>query len=349
MSDAYRRSVRLLLAGNDPSRALALWECYRAAELRARSAAATQPHPAAMGPDDLSRIARSIHTAPGSRLISYFEDNDSLTVWNANTSEISMSRLPYSRPEVTSLARRFAETVADPASTPEEANLLGREIYEKLIAPCRAAWFEGGTVFVETDGATSLIPFEAIPLPDGHYLGDRVTIAYSPGALFAGTRSTTVSADAPPRILAVGVSHTGLDRDGRLPALADAVPEASAVASLSPRGILLTDEGATSAAILRELASATVFHFAGHAIATSETSGLILGGGFWSANDLPSEGLRQCHHPLLHRGSPRAERTRHPGRASRCRAWTTECPGSRPGQGWRPVAYPECPHGHGGR
>jgi CHAT domain-containing protein len=65
----------------------------------------------------------------------------------------------------------------------------------------------------------------------------------------------------------------------------------------------LTNEAATASAILRTLPAAYIFHFAGHAIATAERSGLLLADsdegegvphGFWSASDLQPASLRHC-------------------------------------------------------
>jgi len=309
MRDGYHRMVQLALQRSDPTRALALWEWYRAAELRIHRSPPDQPaprEPVGRFADLVGDVVESLRVAPGSSIITYLQSDDGLSVWNISASGISQSWLPVPRRQLTRLARHFAEAAADANSTGEDISMAGRELYARLVAPFDAAWGKGKTVFVETDGATALIPFEAIPTPEGGYLGERCAIVYSPGVLYAEARRRDGQADAagmPSRVLAVGISRTPPELAGQFPPLYDALEEVQAVAALAPRSIELMNDAATPAAIVRALPFATIFHFAGHAIATPERSGLLLaasegsdGGlrGFWSANDLPPGGLRRC-------------------------------------------------------
>jgi len=120
------------------------------------------------------------------------------------------------------------------------------------------------------------VPFEALLDSNGHYLIEHATIVRSLGQdSQSRLRSDTgISADLP--ALVVG-STASSPADGLIP-LPDVAAEADAVARDFHSALVLDGGEATLSAIRGALPGAAVFHFAGHSLAASERSGLLLEG-----------------------------------------------------------------------
>jgi len=301
MDDAYRSMVRVTLEDSRPERAFAFWEWYKASDLRTDRPAADPGASVSVLPAQIREIGKSLRQAT---VVSYAQMEDGIAAWNLDGSGVQYRWLPIPRRDMIKLARRFATACANPRAPLEEIEALGSEVYRQLVAPMAPRWIKGGTVLLEIDGPAAMIPFEAIQTPDGRFLGDVYKFVTSPGILYSqiGPSAMPPPAKQGKHVLAVGNPRVGTQWIHQYPPLPDALTEAETAAALLPDGIVLTGTGASQLAVRRALSTATVFHFAGHAISTPERSGLLLAAdepeesayGFWTAGDLGPDALQHC-------------------------------------------------------
>jgi CHAT domain-containing protein len=152
----------------------------------------------------------------------------------------------------------------------------GRELYHLLLKPA-GPWLEGRSrLIVETDGPLGLVPFEALVDEVGRFVNESFEIQYSPGLLYNSAFTHDTAVDRRSRALVVG--NPLLDSMAALPTLPAAAEEARDIAAQFSKPRLLLGQEAKLSVVLRELAEADVFHFAGHAVANYETTGLLLAG-----------------------------------------------------------------------
>jgi CHAT domain-containing protein len=309
LDGAYRGLVRLEIDRGQPAAALDLWEWYRGADARRREGRG-QPIQN-LGITDLSKapavpaagrvevLARSLNHQT---VAAYAQMSDGVAAWSYDGRSMVYRWLPLERVALERLARRFAELCAQRDSTLEEVRAAGRPLYASLVAPFASSWPPGQSLLLELDGPATLVPFEALPLPDGNWLGERFHVTVSPGIYY---RLATPLVGLSGRSVVVGDPLLDPASAASFPPLPDAIAEAGEVAAAFPGAVLLTGSRATVQGVRQAIPGASLFHFAGHAISTAEQSGLLLapdantGAGFWSARDLAPGNLRHCRLAVL--------------------------------------------------
>jgi CHAT domain-containing protein len=147
-------------------------------------------------------------------------------------------------------------------------------LYSLLIGPIEQRLDPRRTLVIETEGFLARLPFEALMDSNGQYLIARGPIVHSPGP-YAEARmhpDIAITPDLPALVVGSAASSpdTGLFAVPNVPVGADAV----ASGFHSPR--VLNGPEATLGAVRSALPAAAVFHFAGHAITTSNHAGLML-------------------------------------------------------------------------
>ncbi len=233
------------------------------------------PDPSQSLPDP-SRLPTRLPLLSNQTVLAYGVLPDGLAIWVYDNRGVSAKWIPKSPQELQDLASDFYSECSDPRS---EANALRRDsqnLYSLLIAPVEAHLDPKRTLMIETEGFMARLPFEALMDASGHYLIERTPIVYSPGPYSEARMraDTVISPDLPALIVGSAASSpdTGLYVIPNVLAGADTV----AGAFHSPR--VLEGPGATLSAVTRAMPAAAVFHFAGHAITTSNHTGLMLEG-----------------------------------------------------------------------
>jgi CHAT domain-containing protein len=154
----------------------------------------------------------------------------------------------------------------------------GMHLFHSLLAPV-AAWLDPQRkLIVEPDGAATVAPFEAIPLPGGGTLGDHFAIEFSPGIYYRRAMEP-VRLDRAGPALVVGSPALSPELAEAMPPLPEALREARTVEAQFDQAKLLAGADATVPALKRSLPFAALFHFAGHALYTSRQSALLLAPG----------------------------------------------------------------------
>jgi len=265
----YRDLLELKLKSETPEQAFSWSEWYRGASLRTSAA---DDSPSQQLP--LSDITS--HIPPATALISYILLKDSIAAFVIHDGNLRLATLALPV-DLEALALRFLEGCADPSSNSDLLNAQGRRLYNLLVAPLQSDLQDATALRIEADGILDRVPFDLLQGPDGHNLGDRFQITFSPGSAYAlhsnsGSPSETFS----PASIALIVVASGAG-DPSLPVLPGASEEGAEVASHFLQPTLISGSAISRNDVLQNFRAAQVFHFAGHAAAVGNRVGLLLG------------------------------------------------------------------------
>lgn len=270
-SAAYRALVQRQLRKGDAQGAFDLWERYRGISLPASSQRSFRVAAPVTGVlVHMTSFAPALRNAT---VISYAVLPQGMAVWVADNRGISASWAEGQSVAITKVATRFRQLCADPRSDRADLLKTARSLYDLLILPIREHLAADRTLIAEPDDVLAGVPFEALLDENGHYLGEKSPILTSLGMYsWAASRpALSITEDAPTLIAAVPRSDADLSSQP----LPDAVLEGQNVARYFRRRNLIESDAATGQQILLHLANAAVFHFAGHAINTSQQTGIL--------------------------------------------------------------------------
>jgi CHAT domain-containing protein/tetratricopeptide (TPR) repeat protein len=270
--EIYRDLLGIKLKSATPAGALALWEWYKGASLRAadseNSALFAGGGIRMLAPPEASTYA----LAPGTALISYSVLRESTTAFVFRDGGVQSHALHLpNEPNLQPL--RFLSLCADPSSDLNSFDAESRHLYQILIAPLEADIHGVTALRIETDGILDQIPFDLLRGPDGRYLADRFEVTYSPGLAYASHPGGDALSAAS---LALIVVASG-EQDPSLTPLPEAEEEGNDVASYFRGAKVLSGSRLTRADVLRNLRDAKIFHFVGHAVAGVDHVGLVVG------------------------------------------------------------------------
>lgn len=282
---AYLALIEAELAQGRSQDALETYEWYLGAPQR--GAADSRPHRSPTNRTnppmpDRSWLASRLPLLAKETVLAYAALPDGLAIWVYDDRGINARWIPKPTEGLQELAERFHDLSSDPRSELSALRRDARSLYGALIAPVEQHLAPGRTLVIEAEGWLARVPFEALLDSNDHYLIERAPMVHSLGQdSQARLRSDTgISADLP---VLVAASTASSPADGLIP-LPDVAAEADTVASGFHSARVLKGGDATLSAVRSELPGAAVFHFAGHSLATSERTGLMLEGGDRPAN-----------------------------------------------------------------
>ncbi len=279
---AYRALARVQLS-SDARRALETWEWYRTSDLR-------KPEPFRKASSNLNLagldsdsslpmpnlVSERLPFLVDATRISYAEYEDGMAVWVYDNTGVDVRWISVPSGSLEPQIARFVEQCADPSSPIVPLQENARRLYDLLIAPLTSRVSAKRKLIIEPDGALSSLPWRALVGRDGRYFGDEHVITISSGLTSqSGVSQPTLSSQDRPLIVA---SPAVGDSSWRLLPLLDAVREANLVSSNFAGPVLLTGTQAKLRTVLQSLPGSAVFHFAGHALASANRSGLVLSG-----------------------------------------------------------------------
>ena len=280
--DAYRSAVEWRFRQGDANSALELWEWYRGADSRivevqgTRSAQddATTAPPDPRNAPPLPTPAVVANTLPVLRdvtMIAYGTFLDGIAIWAYDDRGIVSYWLATPPQNVHELAVKLERLCADPSSDLSELRTTARSLYDLLIKPVEERLDTRRTLLFEPDDSLTTLPWDSLVDENGQYLGLRYATAVMPG-IYRAKRlraATRIEPSSAALVVSVPVAL------GLTP-LSDAENEAQAVAAMFSGARRLQDKDATRSAIRASMRETTVFHFAGHAISSSQRNGLVL-------------------------------------------------------------------------
>jgi CHAT domain-containing protein/tetratricopeptide (TPR) repeat protein len=271
-SQIYRDLLELKLKSGTPAEAMAWWEWYKGASLRAKSTTdflvSTDDGASSFAPPEVSSYAVPSNTA----LISYVYRKDSTTAFVFYDGNVHSHALQLPS-DVDSLALRFLRRCTRPSTDVDSFDAESRRLYDLLVAPLEADTQGATALRFETDGISDQIPFDLLQGTDGHYLADRFEVTFSPGLAygFHSTREALSPASSALIVVAAGA------QEPELAMLPEATDEGNEVASYFHEARVISGHELTRTEVLRSLRNAQVFHFVGHAVAGINRVGLVLG------------------------------------------------------------------------
>ena len=279
--DAYRDVVEWKVRQGDPNSALELWEWYRGAAVR-KGENSEEPSAAILEPPDSrdappipspTAVASLLHTLSDKTIISFAAFSDGIAVWAYDDRGIYSHWVAVSEPELRSLVIKLQRLCADPMSDRTQLRGTARSLYDLLIKPLEERLDPTRTLLLEPDEPLYVIPWEVLVDQKGQYLAEKFSTTVTPGLyrLARLREGSGVTAESSALVVSVPVVP-----DKRLQPLTDADAEGEAVANAFFAGRWLRGSDATISTIKKELRGKVVFHFAGHAIASVQHSGLVL-------------------------------------------------------------------------
>ncbi|MGB9434253.1 MAG: CHAT domain-containing protein, partial [Candidatus Acidiferrum sp.] len=272
---SYRNLVELRMRSGDVAGALELWERYRGSPLQKK----VTDHISILKDSswyEVHEVAAELPSLTNQTVIAYallpqglatwiFDDRGIFGIWKEEKTETLEERIVS-----------FRRVCSDPSSDPQDIQQKARTLYDLLVVPIENHISPGRTLVVELDEAFSSLPFEALIDRTNRYIVDRNPIIFSFGVYYRLGRRSLAPITADVSVLVAAVSASKATGYPAVPPLPDVVSEAEMVSRNFRSAKLLIGDQVTVAAVRSRLGGAALFHFAGHAFATVQKSGLLL-------------------------------------------------------------------------
>jgi tetratricopeptide (TPR) repeat protein len=282
-SQIYRDLVEINLKSRSSAKALALWEWYKGASLRVEKGKSAGMFTDTLRSSFAPSEAFNYGLPPGTALVSYALLRNSMVAFVFRDGNVWSHSLQLpGDPKVRVF--HFLSLCNDPSSDLDSFNTESRQLYDLLVAPLESDIKGIKAIRFETDGVLDRIPFDLLQGTDGHYLGDRFSVTYSPGLAYGSSfRSRYLSPSGAALIVVASEVE-----EPSFPPLPEAIEEGTDVATYFRNVKMLSGAEVTRANVLHSLRGAKIFHFVGHAIRGVSQVGLVLGRG----ENLRAEDLR---------------------------------------------------------
>jgi len=289
--DAYAELAASWLAQGRPAESvLALWERFR---LRSRGIPIAQCQGGALD-CELPRLEAERRRLGGSILIGQILLLDRVLMYRMDSNGVRWSAKRIPRQTTLEAAQALELAVSSPRTSTETAARLGAGLASELLPELPPALPDNSSLLLEPDPNLANLCWPVLPAKIGP-LGIAYPLAELRSILApaAGRGGLLAASD---RALVVGASFAG---EGE-PPLPEAMSEATHVDELLHAKQILLGERATAARVGAHLGSATIFHFAGHALQTRDGTELLL------AAESPSDKTPWVDGKFLRQHPPRA-------------------------------------------
>jgi len=292
--DLYAELAATWLAqGRSPESVLALWERFR---LRSRGLPITQCPIDALD-CELPRVLAAEQNLKDDLLVGQIVLLDRVLVYRVDKAGVTWSQRPVRRKDVLDVAQTLERAVSSPFTSLATAAKLGANLREALLPALPDDLAGNSSLLLEPDPALQnlswpVLPTRAGPLGLRYPLAELRSMLASEGNDRSRSQSYFDNAD---RALVVGASMAA----GDAAPLPEALTEARNVNHFLNSPALLLGEQATYNHVAERIGSATVFHFAGHAVQTRSGTELLL------AEDIPNQETPWVDGPFLRKHPPR--------------------------------------------
>ncbi|WP_263358515.1 CHAT domain-containing protein [Acidicapsa ligni] len=275
--DLYAELAATWLAqGRTPISILALWERFR---LRSRRLPITQCSAGALDCEE-SRVLAAQRQLGDSILTGQILLLDRVLIYRMDRDKITWDEKPLRRRDVLDAAQILERAISSPHTTLSTANTLGIRLAGGLLPSLPAKMSADATLLVEPDPELANLSWTVLPTPAGT-LGLAYPLAESRSVLadssYADDHDNARAAkgshaEITARPLIIGAS---VSAEGEAP-LPEALEEARAVTRFLNSSQVLLGRDATRAQVASQLNSATILHFAGHAVQSPSGTELLL-------------------------------------------------------------------------
>jgi CHAT domain-containing protein len=289
--DLYAELAATWLAqGRPPTAVLALWERFR---LRSRGLPilACPGHALDCEQSSLKLAQRKLGN---SLLFGQIILLDRVLVYRLDNQHVTWNEKPVHRRDMLDAAQILEQAVHSPLTSSATAEQLGAHLSDTLLPRLPASLGPDGTLLLEPDPMLQNLPWPVLPATTGP-LGLEYPLAELPSILDPSKNAVEPRQTAFGRALIVGASIAEDE-----PPLPEALTEAQAVDGFLHAPTLLLGGQATAVRVAQALSTATIFHFAGHAIQTNDGTELLL------AAASPADSKPWMDGDFLRRHPPRA-------------------------------------------
>jgi CHAT domain-containing protein len=261
-----------LAMGRSPESVLALWERFR---LRSRGLPITQCEGGALDCEE-PRLLAARRNLNGNLLIGQILLLDRVLVYRADSDKVTWTSVPRQRQDLLDAAMTLERAVSSPLTSTETAEQLGARLSDALLPPLPANLGPHAFLILEPDPQLANLSWPVLPTPSGplglqYPLAEmRSILTVVPAHKENGLESSATPADRS-RSLVIGASEA--NDETPLPEVLD---EAKTISGFLHAPHLLLGDQANVPHVAQLLDSATVFHFAGHAVQTSHGTELLL-------------------------------------------------------------------------
>jgi CHAT domain-containing protein len=252
----YAELVNVRLSRGEDSEALEAWENFRSLPYAASDAAAISDRP---GPPIDSTPAKP---PEGLALIIAAVDN-SYVGWLVVPKPLHVIRTAVlgDRTAVHNLAVTFYHLCSDRNSNMTDVQAVGAHLFAIVFQPFSGELQGTHNLWLDLDPSLSAVPFAALPLPAGAWLGDSLQIALLPPWWNTQSKPLNEAESMGPESHLLVIN--GL---GSMAVSPGAYSEAPGIAKLFAHALILNGKATTPELALKELRSADIVHFSGHAV-----------------------------------------------------------------------------------
>jgi len=221
--------------------------------------------------------------SPNDVLLSYYVSIDKLYLFTASKGEVALRSIHWTPEEITGKVEAFRSAVHDLKRT--DFQLLGRELYDSLIAPVRTQ-LEGKRITVVPSGRLNNLPFAC--LMDGNrYLAELFDLTVLPNVSTIQFVRKDRKLPSAPKVIALG--NPVNPRVTRLPGTER---EVERVRSIYPGSVVLIGGQASETNSRNQMAGFDIIHIACHGLFNDNyplLSSLVL------SPDLQNDGFLEVH------------------------------------------------------
>ena len=290
--DLYAELAATWLAQGRPAEnVLTLWERFR---LRSRGLPITPCRNGALDCDK-AKLETAIKGLGNYALVGQVVLLDRVLIYHAESNGVTWSQKPLRQQDVMDAAQTFERAVSSPFTSIETAAKLGSRLSDALLSDTLVGFREDSILLLEPDPMLQNLSWPVLPTKDGP-LGLRYPMAESRSILTTNDEQPPTSETICKRPLVVGASVAGGDE----PPLPEALEEATSIGRLLHSHEVLLGKQATTTNLAELLGSATIFHFAGHAVRTINGTELRLSAASQGEKSPWVDGAFLRRHPPLH-------------------------------------------------
>lgn len=273
--DLYAELAAAWLAEGRPGEeVLALWERFR---MRSRDLPISSCDTQALT-CDLPKLKTAIRHIGNNVILGQILLLDRVLIYRVDRNGVVWRQIQFQRQDVLTAEEKFEKAVSSPTNWTKTMGVLGEELRDNLLPDPLWPSSTNAVLLIEPDPLLNNLPWPAIPTPAGP-LGlvlpvaeVRSMLAMKTGAAPTPGRSSSSFANEGRAALIIGASITAADE---VP-LPEVIQEAESVDRFLAAPELLVGAKATSANVAAHINSATIFHFAGHAVRRTNGTELLL-------------------------------------------------------------------------
>ena len=255
------RGLLVLEAEANPAQALETWNEYRALPMQNASVR------------DQSSSAGQV------TLVSYALLGRRVGIWVNSGGKISFQWSPLAAETINALGGQLHELSQDSESSLTLISSVSKQLHAGLVAPIISKLNIGETVIVDTDSKLATIPFAVLEDAQGSPAMLRNPFLESPGNWYQKNRCSVDPQPAGQNVLIVAGPKLQPEKLRYYPPINGIQAEVDAILKKRKNAIVLTGAAATSSAILPLLNKTSLFHFAGHSVASGGNATLLLATG----------------------------------------------------------------------